>query len=85
MALTDLDDRGRVSVHGEYWNARADKYIPKGRKGPSNPSGASFISRHQGRRGMRQIARYFEFVQGTFLSAISAKLCSQSKLRETLT
>ncbi len=32
VALTDLDDRGRVSVHGEYWNARADNYIPKGER-----------------------------------------------------
>ncbi|HEV8702500.1 MAG TPA: nodulation protein NfeD [Candidatus Polarisedimenticolia bacterium] len=29
-ALTDLDPGGRVFVHGEYWNARAARPIPKG-------------------------------------------------------
>jgi membrane-bound serine protease (ClpP class) len=32
VALTDLDNEGRVAVHGEYWNARADRHIPKGEK-----------------------------------------------------
>lgn len=32
VAVTDLDDRGKVAVHGEYWNARADNYIRKGDK-----------------------------------------------------
>ncbi|MBI4966167.1 MAG: nodulation protein NfeD [Desulfomonile tiedjei] len=32
VALTELDNEGRVSLHGEYWNARSDRYIPKGEK-----------------------------------------------------
>jgi membrane-bound serine protease (ClpP class) len=32
IALTDLANEGKVSVHGEYWNARADSFIPKGEK-----------------------------------------------------
>ncbi|MBI5570273.1 MAG: nodulation protein NfeD [Desulfomonile tiedjei] len=32
VAVTDLDLEGRVSVHGEYWNARADGHIPRGDK-----------------------------------------------------
>jgi membrane-bound serine protease (ClpP class) len=32
VALTDLDNRGKVAVHGEYWNARADRHIPKGER-----------------------------------------------------
>ena len=32
LALTDLDTEGKVSVHGEYWNARADSRIPKGER-----------------------------------------------------
>ena len=32
VALTDLNDSGRVAVHGEYWNARADRHIPKGER-----------------------------------------------------
>lgn len=32
VALTDLDNEGRVSLHGEYWNARSDRHIPKGEK-----------------------------------------------------
>jgi membrane-bound serine protease (ClpP class) len=31
-ALTDLDPEGRVFVHGEYWNARAARPIPRGSK-----------------------------------------------------
>lgn len=31
-ALSDLDTEGKVAVHGEYWNARADSRIPKGEK-----------------------------------------------------
>ncbi len=30
LALTDLDPEGRVFVHGEYWNARADRPVRKG-------------------------------------------------------
>ncbi len=30
LALTDLDPEGRVFVHGEYWNARADRPVHKG-------------------------------------------------------
>jgi membrane-bound serine protease (ClpP class) len=29
-ALTDIDPDGRVFVHGEYWNARASRPVPKG-------------------------------------------------------
>ncbi len=32
IAVTDLANEGKVSVHGEYWNARADSFIPKGEK-----------------------------------------------------
>jgi membrane-bound serine protease (ClpP class) len=32
VALTDLDNEGKVAVHGEYWNARADRHISKGEK-----------------------------------------------------
>jgi membrane-bound serine protease (ClpP class) len=31
-AVSDLDPEGKVSVHGEYWNARADSRIPKGER-----------------------------------------------------
>jgi len=31
-ALTDIDPEGRVFVHGEYWNARASRPVPKGAK-----------------------------------------------------
>ena len=31
-AVTDVSDEGKVHVHGEYWNARADGLIPKGEK-----------------------------------------------------
>jgi len=31
-ALSDLDPEGKVSVHGEYWNARADSRIPRGER-----------------------------------------------------
>jgi len=31
-ALTDLNLDGRVAIHGEYWNARADRHIPSGEK-----------------------------------------------------
>jgi membrane-bound serine protease (ClpP class) len=31
-ALTDLDMDGKVAIHGEYWNARADSHIPKGER-----------------------------------------------------
>jgi membrane-bound serine protease (ClpP class) len=32
VALTELDNEGKVAVHGEYWNARADRHISKGEK-----------------------------------------------------
>jgi membrane-bound serine protease (ClpP class) len=32
IALTDLNLEGRVAIHGEYWNARADRHIPSGEK-----------------------------------------------------
>ena len=32
IALSDLDLEGRVAIHGEYWNARADRHIPSGEK-----------------------------------------------------
>ncbi len=32
LALTDINAGGRVAIHGEYWNARADRHIPKGEK-----------------------------------------------------
>ncbi len=31
-AATDLDNEGRVDIHGEYWNARSDGFIPRGEK-----------------------------------------------------
>jgi len=32
VALSDLDAEGKVLIHGEYWNARADRRVPKGEK-----------------------------------------------------
>jgi membrane-bound serine protease (ClpP class) len=32
IAISDLDGQGRVAIHGEYWNARADRHIPSGEK-----------------------------------------------------
>jgi membrane-bound serine protease (ClpP class) len=32
VALTDVNVDGRVAVHGEYWTARSEQYIPKGEK-----------------------------------------------------
>jgi len=32
VALNDLDTEGKVLIHGEYWNARADRRVPKGEK-----------------------------------------------------
>ncbi len=32
IALTELNAGGRVAIHGEFWNARADRHIPKGAK-----------------------------------------------------
>lgn len=32
VAATDLDKEGKVYVHGEYWNARADGRVPKGER-----------------------------------------------------
>ena len=32
VALTDLDDQGKVRVQGECWNARSDRLVPKGEK-----------------------------------------------------
>lgn len=31
-AMTPVDEQGRVDIHGEYWTARSDEPIPKGRK-----------------------------------------------------
>lgn len=31
-AMSDVDTRGKVAVHGELWNARADSHIPKGER-----------------------------------------------------
>lgn len=30
VALSDVDTEGTVAIHGEYWNARSDRLIPKG-------------------------------------------------------
>ncbi len=30
VALTDIDREGKISLHGEYWNAHSDAFIPKG-------------------------------------------------------
>jgi len=32
VAATNLDKEGKVYVHGEYWNARADGHVPKGER-----------------------------------------------------
>jgi len=32
LALSDLDTEGKVAIHGEYWNARSDRHIPKGER-----------------------------------------------------
>jgi membrane-bound serine protease (ClpP class) len=32
VALTDINVDGKVAVHGEYWNARAERFIPKGER-----------------------------------------------------
>jgi membrane-bound serine protease (ClpP class) len=32
ISMTDVNARGRVDVHGEVWNARADRHIPKGER-----------------------------------------------------
>lgn len=32
FALTNVDTAGKVAVHGEYWNARAERHIPKGER-----------------------------------------------------
>ncbi len=32
VAVTDLATEGRITVHGEVWNAQADRFIPKGEK-----------------------------------------------------
>ena len=31
-AMSDVDTRGKVAVHGELWNARSDSHIPKGER-----------------------------------------------------
>ncbi len=31
-AVTDIDEDGKIYVHGEYWNARADSRIPRGER-----------------------------------------------------
>ena len=30
VALTDLDKTGKIALHGEYWDAHSDSFIPKG-------------------------------------------------------
>ena len=30
IALTDIDREGKIALHGEYWNAHADNFVPKG-------------------------------------------------------
>ena len=30
VAITDLDKTGKVALHGEYWDAHSDSFIPKG-------------------------------------------------------
>jgi len=32
VAIADIREEGKVFLKGEYWNARADHPIPKGRK-----------------------------------------------------
>jgi membrane-bound ClpP family serine protease len=32
VALGELNLEGRVAIHGEYWNARADSLIPGGER-----------------------------------------------------
>jgi len=32
IALSDLDTDGKVLIHGEYWNARADRRVPRGER-----------------------------------------------------
>lgn len=32
VAMSDVDTQGTVAIHGEYWNARADRLIPKGER-----------------------------------------------------
>ncbi len=32
VASTELSREGKVYVHGEYWNARADSHIPRGER-----------------------------------------------------
>lgn len=32
ISMTDVNTGGRVAIHGEVWNARADRHIPKGEK-----------------------------------------------------
>jgi membrane-bound serine protease (ClpP class) len=31
-AISDLATEGKVAIHGELWNARADSHIPKGER-----------------------------------------------------
>lgn len=32
LAVSDVNSEGKVSVHGEYWNARSDSHIPRGER-----------------------------------------------------
>lgn len=32
FALTDVYNEGKISLHGEYWNARSDSFIPRGER-----------------------------------------------------
>ena len=31
-AVTDIHEKGKVFVHGEYWNARSEKFVEKGKR-----------------------------------------------------
>jgi membrane-bound serine protease (ClpP class) len=32
IALTNLDPWGKIALHGEYWNAHSDSFVPKGER-----------------------------------------------------
>jgi len=32
IALTNLDPGGKIALHGEYWNAHSDSFVPKGER-----------------------------------------------------
>ena len=31
-AVTDIHEKGKVFVHGEYWNAWSEKFVEKGKR-----------------------------------------------------